>query len=174
MLSVPKDTFVSDLYAFMDRIGQPITKMPSLGYQELDLHRLFHAVISRGGMDEVTRKQEWKLVYQDLEIPTMSTSASYNTRTNYKKYLYLYELDRCDWGEERPADAALPKFAVGDYVRIESSTYEGQVFYAQVRGPSCQLSFLIRQLPFPDCKVPLPQPHKHVLCPLQRLVDEPR
>lgn len=120
------------IYSFMERIGQPITKMPSLGYQELDLHRLFHAVIVRGGMDEVTRKQEWKLVYQELEIPTMSTSASYNTRTNYKKYLYLYELEVCDWGEKRPADAAPPRFKVGDYVRIESSVYEGQVFYASI------------------------------------------
>lgn len=116
----------------MERIGQPITKVPSLGYKDLDLHRLFHAVITRGGMDEVTRKQEWKLVYQELEIPTMSTSASYNTRTNYKKYLYLYELEVCDWGEIRPSDAAPPRFKVGDYVRIESSTYEGQVFYAQI------------------------------------------
>ena len=76
-------------------------------------------------MDEVTRKQEWKLVYQDLEIPTMSTSASYNTRTNYKKYLYLYELEMCDWGDERPEGAEPPKFKVGDYVRIDSN--EGRV-----------------------------------------------
>jgi len=116
----------------MEQIGQPITKMPSLGYQELDLHRLFAAVVTRGGMDEVTRRQEWKLVYQELEIPTMSTSASYNTRTNYKKYLYLYELEMCDWGEDRPMDAPGPKFQVGEYVRIVSSTYEGQVFYAQI------------------------------------------
>lgn len=133
LLAIPKERFVPELYDFMERIGQPILKMPSLGYQELDLHRLFHAVITRGGMDEVTRKQEWKLVYQDLEIPTMSTSASYNTRTNYKKYLYLYELEMCDWGDERPVDVDPPKFKVGDFVRIESSVLEGRVFYAQVR-----------------------------------------
>lgn len=62
----------------------------------------------------------------------MSTSASYNTRTNYKKYLYLYELEVCDWGEEKPADAPGPRFQVGDYVRIESSTFNGQVYYAQI------------------------------------------
>lgn len=132
MLSKPKELFLPELYSFMESINQPITKTPSLGYQELDLHRLFHAVVSRGGMDEVTRRQEWKLVYQELEIPTMSTSASYNTRTNYKKYLYLYELEVCDWGEERPEDAPGPLFQVGEYVRIVSSTFEGQVFYAQI------------------------------------------
>lgn len=125
------EEFVKDLLGFMERIGQPITKMPSLGYQELDLPLLFRSVIARGGMDEVTRKQEWKLVYQDLGLPTMSTSASYNTRTNYKKYLYLYELEVCDLDEEVPPGME-PKFKVSDYVRIESSTYEGQVFYAQV------------------------------------------
>lgn len=125
------EAFLRDLHAFMERIGQPILKMPSLGYQELDLLRLFKLVLARGGMDEVTRKQEWKLVYQDLGLSTMSTSASYNTRTNYKKYLYLYELEVCDWGEEAPSGMQ-PLFQVGSYVRIVSSTYEGQVFYAQI------------------------------------------
>lgn len=116
----------------MQARGQPITKVPSLGYQELDLFLLYRLVIERGGMDEVTRRQEWKLVYQDLAIPTMSTSASYNTRTNYKKYLYLYELENNDFADRmRPKDAQ-PKFQVGSFIRIVSSVFEGQVFYAQV------------------------------------------
>lgn len=131
VLRMSNDEFLKDLHAFMEKIGQPITKMPSLGYQELDLHLLLKLVLARGGMDEVTRRQEWKLVYQDLGLSTMSTSASYNTRTNYKKYLYLYELEVCDWEEEAPPGME-PRFAPGQYVRIESSTYEGQVFYAQI------------------------------------------
>lgn len=126
-----KGNFLHDLYSFMARIGQPITKVPHLGYQELDLYRLYQLVIARGGMDEVTRRQEWKMVYQELGIPTMSTSASYNTRTNYKKHLYLYELEHCDFNDRRPPGAE-PKFTIGEYVRIVSSNYEGQVFYAKV------------------------------------------
>lgn len=126
-----KGNFLHDLYSFMVRIGQPITKIPHLGYQELNLYRLYQLVIARGGMDEVTRRQEWKTVYQELGIPTMSTSASYNTRTNYKKHLYLYELEHCDFNDRRPPEAE-PKFAIGEYVRIVSSNYEGQVFYAKV------------------------------------------
>ena len=80
-----KEEFLKDLYSFMERIGQPISKLPFLGYQELDLYQLFRIVVGHGGMDEVTKRQEWKTVYQELGIPTMSTSASYNTRTNYKK-----------------------------------------------------------------------------------------
>ena len=136
-LEIPKldgteqSQFLHDLYSFMQRIGQPLTKVPHLGYQELDLYKLYQLVISKGGMDEVTRKQEWKTVYQELGIPTMSTSASYNTRTNYKKYLYLYELEHCDFNDRRPAGEE-PKFDIGEYVRIVSSNYEGQVFYAKV------------------------------------------
>lgn len=126
-----RGNFLHDLYSFMARIGQPITKVPHLGYQELDLYRLYQLVIARGGMDEVTRRQEWKTVYQELGIPTMSTSASYNTRTNYKKHLYLYELEHCDFNDRRPAGAE-PRFVIGEYVRIVSSNYEGQVFYAKV------------------------------------------
>ncbi len=131
--NLEKEEFLNDLYQFMHNRGQPITKIPSLGYQELDLYLLYKLVLARGGMDEVTRKQEWKLVYQDLNIPTMSTSASYNTRTNYKKYLYLYELEHCDFSDlNRPRDAQL-KYNIGDYIRIVSSVFEGQVFYAQVK-----------------------------------------
>lgn len=130
--NMTKEAFLKDLYSFMQARGQPISKLPSLGYQELDLYLLYQLVIARGGMDEVTRRQEWKLVYQDLGIPTMSTSASYNTRTNYKKYLYLYELEHCDFPDKnRPKDSK-PKYQIGDFIRIVSSVFEGQVFYARV------------------------------------------
>lgn len=127
----PRGDFLHELYTFMVRAGQPITKTPHLGYQELDLFRLYGLVTARGGMDAVTRRQEWKAVYGDLGIPTMSTSASYNTRTNYKKYLYLYELEHF----APPPDAGgrpAPRFpASGTPVRIVSSTMEGAVFYAR-------------------------------------------
>jgi hypothetical protein len=127
-----KDEFIDRLYKFLESRGQPITKKPSLGYQELDLHLLYRLVVARGGMDQVTQRQEWKAVYQDLGIPTMSTSASYNTRTNYKKYLYLYELEHCDFPDQtRPKDKE-SKFEIGQYIRIVSETYQGQVFYAQI------------------------------------------
>ena len=77
--------FLTNLYSFMETQGQPIIKPPKLGFRDLDLHKLYKAVVKRGGMDYVTRRQLWKEVYLELGIPTMSTSASYNTRTNYKK-----------------------------------------------------------------------------------------
>jgi ParB-like chromosome segregation protein Spo0J len=126
-----KEEFVDRLYKFLESRGQPIVKKPSLGYQELDLHLLYRLVVARGGMDKVTQRQEWKAVYQELGIPTMSTSASYNTRTNYKKYLYLYELEYCDSDQTRPRGKE-PCFEIGQFIRIVSETYQGQVFYAQI------------------------------------------
>ena len=128
-----KTEFLRNLYSFMDTIGQSIIKTPFLGYQELDLYQLYLIVTGKGGMDEVTRKQEWKSVYQKLGIPTMSTSASYNTRTNYKKYLYLYELKYFTPTVEKLLDDdKLVNFAypVGTFVKIESSS--GQTYYAQI------------------------------------------
>lgn len=142
--SMTRERFIDDLYSFMQARGQPISKLPSLGYQELDLYLLYQLVIARGGMDDVTRKQEWKLVYQDLGIPTMSTSASYNTRTNYKKYLYLYELEHCDFPDKnRPKDAK-PIYQIGEFIRIVSSVFEGQVFYARVKN-SCEKFIFLTQ-----------------------------
>lgn len=83
-----RSSFLKDLYSFMEAQGQPILKPPKLGFQDLDLYKLYKAVVKRKGMDYVTRHQMWKEVYMDLGIPTMSTSASYNTRTNYKKYSF--------------------------------------------------------------------------------------
>jgi ARID/BRIGHT DNA binding domain len=78
--------FTRKLYKYMAEKGQPIVKVPSLGFQDLNLFKLYQLVIKRGGMDVVTKNQAWKSVYLDLGLSTMSTSASYNTRTNYKKY----------------------------------------------------------------------------------------
>lgn len=127
-----KNDFIERLYKFLESRGQPIVKMPSLGYQELDLHQLYRLVVSRGGMDRVTQRQEWKAVYQELGIPTMSTSASYNTRTNYKKYLYLYELEHYDFPDQPRPRGKEAKFEIGEYIRIVSEMYAGQVFYAVI------------------------------------------
>lgn len=135
VISVPKDEtkrlFLKDLHEFMARRGHPILRPPSLGFQELDLYKLYKAVTQRGGMDEVTAKQEWKLIYNALDIPTISTSASYNTRTNYKKYLYLYELEHFETEADRLAETMDFKFNRGDYIRIESTT-QNQVYYALI------------------------------------------
>jgi hypothetical protein len=53
LVKIPRDSFLKDLYSFMDAKARPISKLPSLGYQELDLFKLYCLVVMRGGMDEV-------------------------------------------------------------------------------------------------------------------------
>ena len=83
--SEEEKVFTRALYKFMANKGQSILKVPSLGFQDLNLYKLYQLVVKRGGMENVTKYQAWKAVYLELGLSTMSTSASYNTRTNYKK-----------------------------------------------------------------------------------------
>lgn len=116
---IENEHFTAELKTFLCDIGQPMHKLPLLGYRPLNLHRLYREVVARGGMDLVTKRQEWKEVYQSLGLSTMSTSASYNTRTNYKKYLYLYELEHFQSPQEMVCDdASSSQFVKGEQVKM--------------------------------------------------------
>ena len=45
--------FLESLYSFMEHSHQSIGRPPVLGYQELDLYKLYLLVTGKGGMDEV-------------------------------------------------------------------------------------------------------------------------
>lgn len=45
--------FLSDINKFMAEIGKPFSKIPIMGYKELDLYQLFREVCSYGGFIEV-------------------------------------------------------------------------------------------------------------------------
>lgn len=51
---IERELFLRDLYEFMELKGHAITKVPSLGFQVLDLYKLYKIVIGRGGMDEAS------------------------------------------------------------------------------------------------------------------------
>ena len=65
--------------------------MPSLGGKELDLCKLYKAVISRGGSNRVSNNKLWKEIVNEFEIPASCTSASFTLRNHYNKCLYQYE-----------------------------------------------------------------------------------
>ena len=65
--------------------------MPSLGGKELDLCKLYKAVVSRGGSNRVSNNKLWKEIVNEFEIPSSCTSASFTLRNHYNKCLYQYE-----------------------------------------------------------------------------------
>jgi hypothetical protein len=66
-------------------------KVPSLGGKELDLCKLYKAVISRGGSHRVSNNKLWKEIVNEFEIPASCTSASFTLRNHYNRCLFQYE-----------------------------------------------------------------------------------
>uniref|UniRef100_H3BHW1 AT-rich interaction domain 4A n=1 Tax=Latimeria chalumnae TaxID=7897 RepID=H3BHW1_LATCH len=86
-----RDSFLQQLYKFMEDRGTPINKPPVLGYKDLNLFKLFRLVYQQGGCDNIDSGSVWKQIYMDLGIPILNSAASYNVKTAYKKYLYGFE-----------------------------------------------------------------------------------
>uniref|UniRef100_A0A4X2LNV5 AT-rich interactive domain-containing protein 4A n=1 Tax=Vombatus ursinus TaxID=29139 RepID=A0A4X2LNV5_VOMUR len=86
-----RDSFLQQLYKFMEDRGTPINKPPVLGYKDLNLFKLFRLVYHQGGCDNIDSGAVWKQIYMDLGIPILNSAASYNVKTAYRKYLYGFE-----------------------------------------------------------------------------------
>ncbi|XP_044472807.1 high mobility group B protein 10 [Mangifera indica] len=84
------DLFWATLKAFHKSFGIKF-KIPTVGGKELDLHRLFVEVTSRGGLEKVIRDRIWKEVIVVFNFPTTITSASFVLRKYYLSLLYHYE-----------------------------------------------------------------------------------
>ena len=76
---------------FQKELGYENFKVPSLGGKELDLCKLYKAVISRGGSHRVSNNKLWKEIVNEFEIPASCTSASFTLRNHYNKCLLQYE-----------------------------------------------------------------------------------
>ncbi|KAJ9182438.1 hypothetical protein P3X46_006433 [Hevea brasiliensis] len=65
--------------------------IPIIGGRELDLHRLFMEVTSRGGLEKVIRERRWKEVTTIFNFPSTATNASFVLRKYYGSLLHHYE-----------------------------------------------------------------------------------
>ncbi|GAV67683.1 HMG_box domain-containing protein/ARID domain-containing protein [Cephalotus follicularis] len=65
--------------------------IPIIGGKELDLHRLFVEVTSRGGIEKVIRERRWKEVTAIFNFPSTATNASFVLRKYYGSLLHHYE-----------------------------------------------------------------------------------
>lgn len=65
--------------------------IPIIGGKELDLHRLFVEVTSRGGIEKVIRERRWKEVTSVFNFPSTATNASFVLRKYYLSLLHHFE-----------------------------------------------------------------------------------
>lgn len=86
-----RDAFYRKLHAFRDAIGEPIQRLPTLGFKELDLCALYKEVTKRHGIDAVIAKKQWKEVAEALQLPSSCTDSGFRLRLHYKKYLEAFE-----------------------------------------------------------------------------------
>ncbi|XP_058093627.1 high mobility group B protein 15-like isoform X2 [Magnolia sinica] len=65
--------------------------VPTIGGKELDLHRLFVEVTSRGGLEKVIRDRRWKEITAVFSFPSTATNASFILRKYYVSLIHNYE-----------------------------------------------------------------------------------
>ncbi|XP_073335235.1 uncharacterized protein [Pagrus major] len=83
--------FLDQLFAFMERQGSPIHKVPNLGFKKIDLFLMYSVVKRLGGYKKVTLNRLWKVVYNELGGCPGSTSAATCTRRHYERLMLPYE-----------------------------------------------------------------------------------
>jgi hypothetical protein len=85
--------FMTDLNKFMTEIGKPLSKIPIMGYKELDLFQLFKEVSAYGGFNEVVKNVgTWSKIWKRLgNFDPSITDSSFRLKKNYERYLLEYE-----------------------------------------------------------------------------------
>ncbi|XP_077597345.1 uncharacterized protein LOC144212988 [Stigmatopora nigra] len=83
--------FLDELFAFMERQGSPIHKVPNLGFKKINLFLMYSVVRHLGGYEKVTSDRMWKVVYNELGGCPGSTSAATCTRRHYERLMLPYE-----------------------------------------------------------------------------------
>jgi len=85
--------FMMDLNKFMTEIGKPLSKIPIMGYKELDLYQLFKEVTAYGGFNEVVKNVgTWSKIWKRLaNFDPSITDSSFRLKKNYERYLLEYE-----------------------------------------------------------------------------------
>lgn len=61
--------------------GTPISRIPIMAKQLLDLYMLYKLVTEKGGLVEVINKKIWREITKGLNLPTSITSAAFTLRT---------------------------------------------------------------------------------------------
>ncbi|KAL8172255.1 hypothetical protein V2J09_024059 [Rumex salicifolius] len=65
--------------------------IPIIGGRDLDLHKLFVEVTTRGGIEKILREKRWKEVTAAFQFPSTATNASFVLRKYYFSLVHHYE-----------------------------------------------------------------------------------
>ncbi|XP_010501184.2 PREDICTED: putative high mobility group B protein 11 [Camelina sativa] len=84
------ELFWDTLRDFFQSSGQEF-KIPVVGGNSLDLHRLFIEVTSRGGLENVINDRRCKEVIEVFKFKTVVTNAAHVLKTKYRKTLLEFE-----------------------------------------------------------------------------------
>ncbi|KAL0479172.1 hypothetical protein AKO1_007993 [Acrasis kona] len=99
--SVEKKKFLNDLVDFLRTRNTPLSRVPTLGHRELDLHKLYEEVTDRGGVQAVIDNKQWHNVVRALKLPSTCTNAAFALRVHYNKFLKDFEEQHFD-GSKQP------------------------------------------------------------------------
>ncbi|XP_037078650.1 protein dead ringer homolog, partial [Pollicipes pollicipes] len=99
--------FLDDLFRFMHNRGTPISRLPIMAKQVLDMYELYNLVVARGGLVEVINKKLWQEIIKGLKLPSSITSAAFTLRTQYMKYLYPQECQKENLSSPSDLQAAI-------------------------------------------------------------------
>lgn len=85
--------FTLEIHRFMAEVGKPLSKIPIMGYKELDLYQLFKEVTAHGGFNEVVKNVgTWSKIWKRLgNFDPSITDSSFRLKKNYERYLLEYE-----------------------------------------------------------------------------------
>eukprot|EP00111_Clytia_hemisphaerica_P010917 TCONS_00031985-protein len=102
-----RKVFLDEYFEFMKGRGTPVSRIPIMAKQILDLFQLYHLVVKHGGLVQVIRNKLWSKITKGLNLPTSITSAAFTLRTQYLKYLYPYECSMHNFSTPKELQAAI-------------------------------------------------------------------
>ncbi|KAK7066350.1 AT-rich interactive domain-containing protein 5B, partial [Halocaridina rubra] len=90
--------FMSKLHKFMKDRNTPITRVPHIGYRQLNVFELFRKVQELGGYEAVSDKALWKSLYDEMSGLPPSSNSQQSVQSNsavmkrhYERLLLPYE-----------------------------------------------------------------------------------
>ncbi|KAJ6372068.1 hypothetical protein OIU77_002401 [Salix suchowensis] len=118
---VSPNLFMETLEKFHAAMGTKFM-IPIIGGKELNLHRLFVEVTSRGGIEKIIRERRWKEVTGVFNFPSTATNASFVLRKYYgsllRHYEQLYYFKARSWSPASPEFIDITKSSSSDCAAV--------------------------------------------------------